>query len=738
MSVRGFTASFDWDRTGSFGGPYDDVSGFVTADDIAIEVGRDTSAAASAIPASTLDMELDDRALLFAPAQSASPLYGKVEPGVPFAFALDLAGDTETLYSGVLADLDYDSTHRVMTAHVTDSWGAPSQQKLSTPVYTGMRTGDLIQVVLDAAGFPPDRRVVDAGATVVAYWWEEGTDAATAIQRLVDSEGPPAIAYMQGGVFFFRDRFHRITNAASLASQAMFTRLVPAGTAVLAQDGFGRTVGAGGFGTADSGQVWTPAGSPSDFSVSSGAGRITLSAVSSERVIALPVNTVDVDLAATFTTPVVATGGGINCHLLARRLDDSNRYHARLLFNSDGLLYVSLEKLAGGVLSGLGAVTSTGIAYAAGTGYRLQVQLSGSTVRVRAWPAAGAPPASWHVTATDTSPPAASGPYTAGVRAILSTTNTNTLPVTVTVDDVTVSPAADYKMATDSIKYSHGTAHIVNTAQFSVDVRQPGPLDAVWSLTSPLSVPAGQTVLIAVQSTDPFVGALTPVPTTSVDDMGTPDGDYLLAYGSLASVSLSRTSGQSALLTIVGGGTDALLTNLRVRANPLQVAQTAQVSAADVSSQLSRGVRTWPGDVPWCNPYDAQAIADRIVSVYATTRPVITFTIDGYISADYLRQFAVRAISDRITIRDDVLGINGDHMIEKVTRTVRRLGAGSSLLTIVAEPVAPTGTSNAFTFDVSGRGFDQGRFAASGLDDPVSLFRFDAAGVGFDQGLLGS
>jgi len=531
MTVRGWTAAFDWSRGGTFAGANEDVSSLVTWDDVVIEVGRGTSSAASNIPASTLDMELDDSDLILAPERSTSPLYGKVVPGVPFKFDLTVSAATTTLYSGVLSDLQYDSTDRRMTVEVTDAWGKPSQQKLSTTVYQGRRTGDLIGVILDAIGWPADKRQLDAGSTVVPFWWEEGTDAATAVQKLVDSEGPPAIAYVQAGVFVFKDRFHRITDTASLVSQGLFTRIYPEGT----------------------------------------------------------------------------------------------------------------------------------------------------------------------------------------------------------------GPGGDLKIAAGSISYNHGLANIVNTANFSVDVRQPAPLGAIWSQSTPLSVPAGQTVVIDIEAGDGFIGALVPVRTTNdaIED-AEPDGDYLLAYGSIASMSLSRTSGQSALLTIVGGGTDALLTNLQVRGNLLSVAQTVQVSAADTSSQLTKGILTWPGSLPWANQYDAQAIAQRIVSTYATARPLITFTIDGVISTAYLQQFAARRISDRITIRDDILGVNGDYTIEKITRTVKGLGASSSLLTIVAEPVAPVGSANPFTFDVALQGFNLGTFAADGLDKPTTLFRFDTAGVGFNQGRFGA
>jgi hypothetical protein len=291
----------------------------------------------------------------------------------------------------------------------------------------------------------------------------------------------------------------------------------------------------------------------------------------------------------------------------------------------------------------------------------------------------------------------------------------------------------------DGIAYNHGLANIVNTATFSVDVRRPADLAPAWSQNTPLSVPAGQTVFISIEATDPFIGALVPVQTTNAaTEDAEPNGDYLLAYGSIASMTLSRTSGQSALLTIVGGGTDALLTNLQVRAYQLSVAQTVQVSAADTSSQLTKGILTWPGSLPWANPYDAQAIANRIVATYANARPLITFTIDGVISTTYLQQFADRTISDRITIRDDILGVNGDYTIEKIVRTIKGLGASSSLLTITAEPVAPIGSANPFMFDTVGQGFNQGTFAADGLDNPTTLFRFDTAGVGFNQGVFGS
>jgi hypothetical protein len=128
---------------------------------------------------------------------------------------------------------------------------------------------------------------------------------------------------------------------------------------------------------------------------------------------------------------------------------------------------------------------------------------------------------------------------------------------------------------------------------------------------------------------------------------------------------------------------------------------------------------------------------DRIVSTYATARPVMTFTIDGAISTAYLQEFAARKVSDRITVREDIVGVNADFIVERVQRDITSLGV-SSRLTVTCESPQPVQAANAFTFDVAGKGFDQGQFVATGVDNPATMFRFDVAGHGFDQGVFAS
>jgi hypothetical protein len=516
MSARGFKLGMDWSRSGTYGNPYEDVSVYADTD-ITIAVGRATSRAAADLPVGTLDFKIYDGALVYAPERTASPLYGKVAPGVPGRFDLTVSGVTAPLLVGSLDKFSYDPNEWSLSGTLVDAWGVAANQTISTPIYRDYRTGDLINVILDEIDWPADKRTIDPGATLVPVWWAEDKSAADAIQELADSEGPPAIAYVDQGVFVFEDRHHRLLTARSQTSQATYTHIYPEGT----------------------------------------------------------------------------------------------------------------------------------------------------------------------------------------------------------------GPAGDFKMLRGSISYDHGRSNIVNSATFQVDVRAPGDTSAVWSTDAPFVVPAGTTIAVSAQSSDPFYAAVTP-----------DTSDYTVLGGTIT-VSLDRDSGQSLTISVTAGGSDVTVQTLQVRATPLVVVRTVKAGAEDPGSVRDKGRKTWDRPLPWAGPYDAQAIADRIVSTYATARPVMTFTIDGAISTAYLQEFAARKVSDRITVREDIVGVNTDFIVERVQRDITSLGV-SSRLTVTCESPQPVQAANAFTFDVAGKGFDQGQFVATGVDNPATMFRFDVAGQGFDQGVFAS
>ncbi|GAA0528844.1 hypothetical protein GCM10010172_06820 [Paractinoplanes ferrugineus] len=424
------------------------------------------------------------------------------------------AGKTYLLRQDALDDYEVDSLSpaRTFSGKSQDAWGRTDAPALSTPVYTGVRTGDAIGLILDAIGWPADKRALDPGATYIRYWWEEGTDPAAAIDKLVNSEGPPAIAYVEAGIFVFRDRHHRVRSAASNTSQGLITHTWPAG---------------------------------------------------------------------------------------------------------------------------------------------------------------------------------AQGP--------------------------------DYKVKKDSFLYNHGVKDIVNTVSFTVDIRNPDAAQEVWVTEDPIAMTVGETRIFTAQPSDPVIQAVAP------NDV---DGSLQVSSGTFTTT-ISRDSGQTItiFLTAVTGGT---VSRMALNAVPLPVTRTVQITAGDPASQ-GKARKAWPADAPWCTPYDAQAIANRIVAVYSIERPRVTFTLTNF-NDRYLSKILSLRISDRITVKNDVLGVNRDFYVERLEHRIARLQVHEVTVTAVA--TEPVQAANAFTFNVAGRGFNDGAFAVDGIDNAATMFVFDQAGQGFDQGLL--
>lgn len=419
----------------------------------------------------------------------------------------DDAGKTYVLKRGVLDDLDVDSNSvaRTFTGSITDAVGREDDDTLSTPVLQGVRTGEVISYILDQIGWPAERRAIDPGATLIRFWWEEGTDIAAAIDKVVASEGPPAIAYVEGGIFTFRDRHHRVRSAASQTSQGIVTHTFPAGP---------------------------------------------------------------------------------------------------------------------------------------------------------------------------------QGP--------------------------------DYKVKKDSFLYNHGVKNLINSASFSVDIRQPTGPSEVWVQEDPVSFGVGESQVFYAQPSDPVINALEP---------STAEGT-IVGTGTFTAT-LSRTSGASIAVTVTNS-TGGVMTRLALMASPLEVKRTAKVTASVPAKQRS----AWPGDAPWAGPYDAQVIANRIVALYADYRPRVTFTLVNF-NDRYLSKILSLRISDRITVKSTLHGVDRDFYVERVEHTISRLLIHEVTVTCVV--TEPAQAANPFTFGVAGKGFNDGVFAVDGIDNAASMFIFDTP-TGATQG----
>jgi hypothetical protein len=134
-----------------------------------------------------------------------------------------LGGVTYTMFRGHLDDfvLKPEPEQRSVDATCLDGLAKLRGLPLTTGMYQGLRTGQALHVLLDAAGWPEADRDIDAGATVMPYWWLDNSDAFDAALELMDSEGPYALITIDGANrIVFRDRHHRLQRAASLTAQS--------------------------------------------------------------------------------------------------------------------------------------------------------------------------------------------------------------------------------------------------------------------------------------------------------------------------------------------------------------------------------------------------------------------------------------------------------------------------------------------------------------------------------------
>lgn len=163
-----------------------------------------------------------------------------------------------------------------------------------------------------------------------------------------------------------------------------------------------------------------------------GQGKLSCGTVNVSRWATVPLATADIDIKARIATNVLATGGSHFPALTGRFVDTNNNYSARLAFNTDQTVTLTLRSRIGGTETLLAtAADTTALTHAADRFFWVRFQITGTTLQAKAWQdGAGEPP--WMVTAADGNLLA---PGQIGVRAILSSTNTNVLPVPVSVDD---------------------------------------------------------------------------------------------------------------------------------------------------------------------------------------------------------------------------------------------------------------------------------------------------------------
>lgn len=189
---------------------------------IVIQYGRDQARSLTAIAPGETQIEVDNQSRDYSPNNTGSPVYGYLAPGKEINISAEFNGRGYRLFRGFLYDYDIfpGPYQRSVKFSVNDLMIRMEAFKLSTEVVESIQTGEAINLILDAMGWPADKRDIDQGSTTMRYWVEEGTSALEAVENITRSEGLPSFAYLNPyGTFIFRDRNHRYLEPRSLTSQ---------------------------------------------------------------------------------------------------------------------------------------------------------------------------------------------------------------------------------------------------------------------------------------------------------------------------------------------------------------------------------------------------------------------------------------------------------------------------------------------------------------------------------------
>lgn len=235
----------------------------------------------------------------------------------------------------------------------------------------------------------------------------------------------------------------------SLAYEGTLSRVRITGAMPGIADTFTRTV-ANGWGTSDSGSVWTATGgSASDFSVGSGVGVMALGSVNVYRQAVTAGSNVDSDVQVSVKTSALATGAEIIAELATRWVDGSNHYFARAAFATSGAVTLSVRTRIANSVAVLESHV-TGLTHVAANRYTLRFSVEGTTLRAKLWQTGTAEPADWQASGTDNTLSAA-GPI--AVRSVLASGNTNVAP-TVNFDNLTGRGIGVVERSTDQIRWT--------------------------------------------------------------------------------------------------------------------------------------------------------------------------------------------------------------------------------------------------------------------------------------------
>ena len=292
----------------------------------------------------------------------------------------------------------------VVTLTVTDNMGAPATVShtvtASNPPANQPPTARFTSSCTAlACSFDGSGSSDPEDGVVATYSWAFGDPADPTGATIA----APSHTYATGGTYTVT---LTVTDSAGAPASVSHTVTVSSGSTPFVSDSFSRTV-SNGWGTADTGGSWSTVGNVARFAVASGAASMTFPSPGIQLETFVGPSRTDADVVTDVALDKVPVGAPVYISLTGRRVSAGNTYVGKVQVYPTGQVTLRLNRLVAGSEAVLaGPITVPGLTYTAGMRISMRVQVTGTsptTVRARAWDAAASEPATWQVSATDSS-----------------------------------------------------------------------------------------------------------------------------------------------------------------------------------------------------------------------------------------------------------------------------------------------------------------------------------------------
>lgn len=201
----------DWDDDGDYLDAYEDVSAALSR----ATVKRGRGAVTDQFAAGTATISIENPAGVYSPYNETSPLYGLMLPGRAAKLEAVIDAVTIPVFAGYITD--YRQQAQAVAAFpmvdltLVDGFDRLRLGEVRMPLQENKRVDEILDAVLDAAGWPAGQRDLDQALTTVERFWVHRRAPLAALQRAAHQELGPGLFMSPSGDVRFQSRDYRST-----------------------------------------------------------------------------------------------------------------------------------------------------------------------------------------------------------------------------------------------------------------------------------------------------------------------------------------------------------------------------------------------------------------------------------------------------------------------------------------------------------------------------------------------